>query len=130
MTAEANGRRSQRPDAAMSTIALTSAVRKLTTVLTEENEYLADNRIRNHGDFTLLKNEALRELLAAQRSGCSEQTLGALHEDLLVIKQLLATNARLLKTQIRALGEVTDIIIGGLRAAESDGTYSRRGALG
>ena len=125
-----NGHRGRGPDIPSSAFALTSAIRKVTKVLAEENECLANNRVGSHGNFTLLKNEALRELLAAQRSGYAEQTLGAFREELLIIKQLLATNARLLKIHIRALGDVTDIIIGGLRAAESDGTYSRRGVAG
>lgn len=118
------------PAMAVPAMSLASAVRKLTNVLVEENECLASNRINSHGTFTRIKNEALRELMAAQESGCSEDVLMARHGELTVLKRLLARNAGLLKTHIGALGEVTDIIIGGLRAAESDGTYSRRGALG
>jgi hypothetical protein len=37
----------------------------------------------------------------------------------------LSENARLLKLNIAAVGEISDILINGLREADSDGTYSR-----
>ena len=42
---------------------------------------------------------------------------------------VLRENARLLKLHIAAVGEISDIIVGSLRDAESDGTYSRRNGI-
>ena len=78
-----------------------------------------------HAGFTDRKNQALRELMASQRS---EDQRAAAKECETLLKRLsgaLRTNAGLLKLHIAAVGEVSDIIIGGLREAELDGTYSR-----
>ena len=104
---------------------LTPALIKLIDVLEEENAVLSQHKLQFHGGFTDRKNQALRELMAAQRS---ETLSAAAHRARPLLKHLervLQDNARLLKLHITAVGEISDIIIGSLRAAESDGTYSR-----
>lgn len=101
------------------------AVTRLTSILAEENQVLSSGTVMRHTDFAEGKNQALRELLAIQRSvRMSDLTPGHLAA-LQKLKIQLALNGSLLKTHIAALGEVTDIIISGMRNAESDGTYSR-----
>lgn len=101
------------------------AVEKLIAVIEEENALLRDHRVTLHAGFTDRKNHALRELMAAQRADGAEQAIEALRPLLQELAAALGSNARLLKIHIAAVGEVSDIIIGGLREAESDGTYSR-----
>ena len=101
------------------------AVEKLIAVIEEENALLRDHRVTLHAGFTDRKNHALRELMAAQRADGAEQAIEVLRPLLQELAAALGSNARLLKIHIAAVGEVSDIIIGGLREAESDGTYSR-----
>ena len=101
------------------------ALLKLIEVIEEENAVLGDHRITLHAGFTDRKNQALRELMAAQRAenlAVSATGCGPLLERL---SAGLRANASLLKLHITAVGEISDIIISGLRAAGSDGTYSR-----
>lgn len=104
---------------------LAPAVHKLLAVLEEENAVLRHHQLAFHAAFTERKNQALRELMAVQRQegmGSSALRVRPLLERL---STELRENARLLKLHIAAVGEVSDIIVGSLRQAESDGTYSR-----
>jgi len=106
-------------------------VEKLIGVIEEENALLRDHKVILHTGFTERKNHALRELMAVQLAEGASKKIEAVRPLLLRLAAALGTNARLLKLHIAAVGEVSDIIIGGLREAESDGTYSRaRNAYG
>lgn len=102
-----------------------AALRKLLDIVETENTLLQRHEVISHANFTDKKNQALRELLAAQRSpaDADRTSLAPLAERL---AHALKTNSRLLKIHIEALGEVSDVIIGSIREAESDGTYGRR----
>lgn len=104
---------------------LSQAILKLLDVIEEENAVLRDHRIVVHAGFTDRKNQALREVMAAQRSENPRDAARACKEQLKQLSAALQSNAALLKLHITAVGELSDIIIGGLRAADSDGTYSR-----
>ena len=104
---------------------LTSAVTKLIDVIEEENTVLQQHGLVFHSTFTDRKNQALRELMAAQRSDPLPSAAERARPLLLQLSGVLRDNARLLKLHITAVGEISDIIIGSLRAADSDGTYSR-----
>ena len=114
-------------DAAQSTrLGLSVAIARLMDVLREENEALQQQRMVSHSGYTDRKNQAFLELMVAQRGlTARDQDLSCLG-DSTNLKELLQTNARLLKLHISAVGEVSDIIIDSLREVESDGTYSRR----
>jgi hypothetical protein len=104
---------------------ISPALLKLIEVIEEENVVLAEHRIVFHAGFTDRKNQALRELMAAQRSENVGESALACRELLQRLSSALRVNSGLLKLHISAVGEISDIIIGGLRDAESDGTYSR-----
>lgn len=104
---------------------LLPALTKIIDVVEEENASLLQHRICVHAGFTDRKNQALRELMAAQRSTGSLAAQQACRPLLAQLSSALRENARLLKLHIAAVGEISDIIIGGLREADSDGTYSR-----
>lgn len=104
---------------------LSQALLKLVAVVEEENGALRQHKIGVHAGFTDRKNQALRELMAAQRCGPPGAAQQACQPLLRRLSRELAENARLLKLNISAVGEISDIIIGGLREAESDGTYGR-----
>ncbi|MFM8747609.1 MAG: hypothetical protein ACKOED_13245 [Aestuariivirga sp.] len=105
--------------------ALTHALTKLIEVLDEENRVLQEHRVGLHAGFTDRKNQALRELMAALRFESLPSAIDAVKPLVQKLSATLQDNARLLKLHIAALGEVSDIIIGSLKEAESDGTYSR-----
>lgn len=105
--------------------ALAASLEKLINVIEEENTLLREHRVSLHAGFTDRKIHALRELMATQRAEPSSEAVNAVKPFLLRLSAALGTNARLLKLHIAAVGEVSDIIICGLREAESDGTYSR-----
>lgn len=105
--------------------ALTLAFLKLIDVVDEENTVLRQNKIGVHAGFTDRKNQALRELMAAQRSTPPHGNQKSWEPLLRQLSSALQENSRLLKLNIAAVGEISDIIIAGLREAESDGTYGR-----
>ena len=105
--------------------ALTPSLLKLVDVIEEENAALGRHEILCHAGFTDRKNQILREVMAAQRSEDPRQAVQASKNLLERLSAALRINAALLKLHIGAVGEMSDIIISGLRAAESDGTYSR-----
>jgi hypothetical protein len=104
---------------------LSPALLKLIDVLEEENLVLRRHNICLHAGFTDRKNQALRELMAVQRSTGGMASQKACSPLLERLGNCLQENGRLLKLNIAAVGEISDIIIGSLRDAESDGTYSR-----
>jgi len=105
------------------------ALVKLIEAVEEENGALQHLHLISHVGFTDRKNQALRELMAAQRREAFASTAVELHPMLQRLSEVLKRNSTLLKHHITAVGEVSDIIVAGLRDADSDGTYSRdRGA--
>ena len=105
--------------------ALQPALLKLVDIIEEENSILSRQGIVSHAAFTDRKNHALRELMAAQRFDGRPARIAECRPLLTQLSAALKTNARLLKLHITAVGELSDIIIGSLREADSDGTYSR-----
>jgi len=104
---------------------LSQAILKLIEVVEDENAALRNHQIVTHAGFTDRKNQALRELMAAQRSESPQRAASFLRHLLQQLSAALHINGELLKLHIGAVGELSDIIIGGLRDADSDGTYSR-----
>lgn len=109
--------------------ALVPALTKIIDVVEEENAGLRQYKIGIHAGFTDRKNQALRELMAAQRAAFSPAAREACRPLLDRLSGALRENARLLKIHIAAVGEISDIIIGSLREVDSDGTYSRGRAI-
>jgi len=106
---------------------LTPALLKLVAVVDEENGVLRQQQFMLHAGFTDRKNHALREVMMAQRHDGGRWRSADVQSLLEHLSSILTENARLLKLHIEAAGEVSDIIVSGLRDADSDGTYSRRG---
>ena len=100
-------------------------VRKLLAVLEEENAILRQQQFVSHAAFTDRKNQALRELMAVQRQVNIQSAAQRMQPLLERLSEELKENARLLKLHISSVGEISDIIVGSLRQADSDGTYSR-----
>ena len=112
------------PVAAVSS-ALGTAITRLIELVDEENSLLLRQQVLSHSGYTDRKNQALRELLIAQRREMTDVARSDLRPALQQLSAVLQVNARLLKHHIAAVGEVSDIIVGSLKDADSDGTYSR-----
>ena len=100
-------------------------IARLIDVIEDENAALSSQSFTSHGSCTDRKNQALRELIVAQRRGQTIPLEPGVGQLLAHLADILRVNSRLLKHHISAVGEVSDIIVAGLRGAESDGTYSR-----
>ena len=109
--------------------ALGLAIAKLVEAVEDENSALLRQDIISHAGYTDRKNQALRELMAAQRRDSSRTSVDQIRPQLVLLSQALQANAKLLKHHIAAVGDVSDIIVGSLRDANSDGTYSRDSGL-
>ncbi len=105
--------------------AIASALLRLIDTIEEENAALRRQVVVQHGGFTDRKNQALREVMVAQRRDPASCAAAHIRPHLERLSGVLGENARLLKLHIGAVGEISDIIIGSLREADSDGTYSR-----
>lgn len=117
------------PQISDANVALGLAIAKLVEVVDEENSALLRQDIISHAGYTDRKNQALRELMAAQRRDSSRASVDQIRPQLLLLSQALRANAKLLKHHIAAVGDVSDIIVGSLRDASSDGTYTRDSGL-
>ncbi len=98
---------------------------RLIELIEEENDALRTHRAVSHSSFADRKNQALRDLMMARRTGPGEELPPEGRSLLTRLSACLAQNARLLKIHIAAVGEVSDIIVAGLRDEQSDGTYER-----
>ena len=105
--------------------ALGTAITRLIELVEEENNLLLQQQVFSHSGYTDRKNQALRELLIAQRREMTDVARSDLRPALQRLAAVLQVNARLLKHHIAAVGELSDIIVGSLKDADSDGTYSR-----
>ena len=101
------------------------AVIKLLEIIEEENGILRHHQVISHAVFADRKNHALRELMSAQKFETAPVAVQARSPLLERLVMALKVNAQLLKLHIKAVGEISDIIVGSLREADSDGTYSR-----
>lgn len=104
-------------------------ISKLIEVIEDENAALSSQSVTIHRSYTDRKNQALRELIVAHRRGLVEPSESGVGQLLAHLADIIKVNATLLKHHISAVGEVSDIIVAGLRGAESDGTYSRDATL-
>jgi hypothetical protein len=108
--------------------ALRTSLTRLLDLIDEENAVLRLHKIVSHAGFTDRKNQALRELSAARRLVLGAEITETCRPELQRLALALNDNATLLKRHIIAVGEVSDIIIAGLRDENSDGTYARNAA--
>lgn len=102
------------------------ALFKLIEVIEEENAILQQHNVVSHAGFTERKNHLLRDLMMIQRAGGDRETDEQVRNLLVRLSAALKVNASLLRLHISAMGEISDVIVSGLRAADSDGTYTRK----
>lgn len=106
---------------------LMRAVDRLCELLDRETAALQARQPADLQEFNDRKNQALLEL-SRLASGFSTSTLEEHFADrLAILREKLELNRSVLKMHIDAVHEVSEIVAGAIREADSDGTYSAAG---
>lgn len=100
---------------------------RLTAVVAEENTLLVQPKAAFHGQLTGRKTQLLRDLAIAERACRSRAAAQLLKPKASALRAVLARNQQLLAAHIKAVNEISGIIVDALRQQDSDGTYSRYG---
>ena len=102
-----------------------AVIERLEVTIVGETRALKAHRHGDLGDFTRQKRQGFLELnrltRAMQNTIPSQDVIARLAS----FRRTLDANDSVLSTHLRAVSEVTDIIVRVMRDAESDGTYSR-----
>ncbi|WP_051630254.1 hypothetical protein [Afifella pfennigii] len=110
-------------------VALTTALKRLEALIDEENAALAERREIDLGNINHRKSRALLELTRVARAVPATAIGTDAKGAILRLREKLSRNSELLETNITAVRHVAGIISTTIHEAESDGTYSPRGAL-
>lgn len=100
---------------------------RLTRLVQEENALLSQPKTAFCGQLTERKTQLLRDLIVAERGCKSPWAAQVLSQPAAALREELARNQRLLGVHIKAVKDVSGIIVDAIRQADSDGTYSRYG---
>lgn len=106
--------------------AFDTSLSKLESVLREENGVLEAHQSIDHGPFTVRKNHILRELMVLHKGDKTGAVVASMTNRLKDIRQLVDFNHRLLRAQIEAMSEITNVLTRAAIADGEDGTYSRK----
>ena len=103
--------------------AIFGIIERLRQLLEEENEALVAQTAHQHVAFAEGKNHALKELMTIGRRDVSAPNRGAVKVRLATLRKSLAANGHLLDLHIKALREISAMIVDCIQTSESDGTY-------
>ncbi len=102
-----------------------AVVERIEAVLAAETAALAAQRHHHLADLTRQKRQGFLELNRIARQLAAAIPSQEIIARLAAFSTVLEANAAMLRTHMRAVKGVTDIIVKVMREAESDGTYSR-----
>ena len=123
----ASNRTKPQPTAGGTVAALDAALDRLEAVIDAETEALVSRAPLDHADINRQKSQSLLEITRLARA-LPPMPDAALRERLADLRERLATNHRLLGLHVEAVREVSDLMVGILNDAESDGTYGQHHA--
>ncbi|PWB81685.1 MAG: hypothetical protein C3F11_14560 [Methylocystaceae bacterium] len=106
-------------------MALIGCIERLEQLIERETEALRSLAPIDFEDFNMRKAHALLEFSRASRS-ISGPASDAIESSLARLRARLAENNSLLDQHLRAMREISGIMIKTIEMAESDGTYSNR----
>jgi hypothetical protein len=109
---------------ASSVVMLMVAVERLQTTLDAEIAQIASRRPVNFHEFNLRKSQALLELTRLMPLLAGAEIGPELRVALIGLRTKLESNRRILRVQLKAVEEVSEIISRTIQAGQSDGTYS------
>ena len=100
------------------------AIERLQNTLDAENALIADRRPVDFQEFNLRKSQGLLELTRLMPLFAGAEIGLSLRVALVGLRTKLEDNRRLLRVQLKAAHEVSEIIARTIQAGQSDGTYS------
>jgi hypothetical protein len=104
--------------------ALLLAIERLRSGLDAENAQIASRKAVDFREFNLRKSQGLLELSRLIPIVAGVETGPQLRAALVGLKAKLEDNRRILRVQLRAVQEVSEIVARTIQAGQSDGTYS------
>jgi hypothetical protein len=110
--------------AAGPTETLLLAIERLRDTLDDENAQIAAGKIVDFQAFNQRKSQGLLELTRLMPALAGAHMGSSLRTALTGLHARLEENQRILRVQLRAVQEVSDIIARTIQAGQSDGTYS------
>jgi hypothetical protein len=100
------------------------AVQRVHDAIDTENARIAGARVIDLQEFNLRKSQGLLELSRLMPLFAGVQIDAALREALTLLRAKLEENRRILRVQLKAAQQVSEIIARTIQAGQSDGTYS------
>jgi hypothetical protein len=113
---------SSRPGASGDMLML--AIQRVQDAIDTENAKIASARVIDLQEFNLRKSQGLLELSRLMPLFAGVQIDAALREALTLLRAKLEENRRILRVQLKAVQQVSEIISRTIQAGQSDGTYS------
>ena len=100
------------------------AIERLQGTLDAENAQISSRRAVDFNEFNLRKSQGLLELTRLMPIVAASEIDPKLRAALLGLRSKLEDNRRILRVQLKAVQEVSEIISRTIQAGLSDGTYS------
>ncbi len=106
-------------------LAFAGCIERLQQLIDQESEALRSGEAVDFEEFNSRKSHALLEFTRASRF-FPVQKSATIEARLARLRASLVENSSLLEQHLRAMGEISGIMIRTIEMAESDGTYSHR----
>jgi hypothetical protein len=100
------------------------AIERVRTAIEAENATIASGKLVDFKEFNLRKSQGLLELSRLMPVVVGTMLDPELRAALTGLRAKLEDNGRILRVQLKAVQEVSDIIARTIQAGQSDGTYS------
>jgi hypothetical protein len=100
------------------------AVERVRSAIDAENANIASGKLVDFQEFNLRKSQGLLELSRLMPLFADAEIDAGLRAALIGLRARLEDNQRILRVQLKAVQEVSDIIARTIQAGQSDGTYS------
>jgi hypothetical protein len=113
---------SSRPGASGEMLML--AIQRVQDAIDTENAKIASAKVIDLQEFNLRKSQGLLELSRLMPLFAGVQIDAASREALTLLRAKLEENRRILRVQLKAVQQVSEIISRTIQAGQSDGTYS------
>lgn len=103
---------------------LLAAIERLQGALAAEKAEIVSRKIVDYRQFNLLKSQGLLELTRLAPTIAADEIGPNLRAALVSLKANLEENRRILRVQLKAAQQVSEVIARTIQAGQSDGTYS------
>lgn len=107
---------------------LLAAIRRLESIVEEETIALTTRKKIDFDDFSARKSRSMLEFVRLMRARMHLGGEAVITEEIQRLREKLERNRSVLEMHYEAVREVASIIVKAIKDAESDGTYTGRGA--